>query len=54
MQVKQEELEKDRTFFAVVGSGSTLNLTLQSLYKSTCHTERRRIAVVIRKGGSHF
>ncbi len=28
MQVKQEEVEKDRTFFAVVGSGSTLTSTL--------------------------
>jgi hypothetical protein len=32
MQFKQEEVEKDRTFFAVVGSGSTLTFTLQSIY----------------------
>jgi hypothetical protein len=32
MQVKQEEVEKVRTFLTVVGSVSTLTSTLQSLY----------------------
>jgi hypothetical protein len=48
MQVKQEEVEKDRTFLAVVGSGSTLTSTLQNLYN--LHATQREGRLIVSKG----